>query len=131
MTRHYRDKNWGSTLSHILQVKHVGIGPSQRLPDNTTIMTAKHPCPRRNSNPQSLQATSRKTLPSTARVLGSYLRTIGCNSCQLVHYSNASHSMDCLAAGSNKRQLADKNRGPLFRHNLYKTCWKKRRFQTI
>ena len=34
---------------------------------------SKHPCPRRDSNPQSQQATSRRPTPYTARPLGGFL----------------------------------------------------------
>ena len=48
------------------------ISPSQRpLPDkHTTFTTEKHPCPRRNSNPQSQQTIGRRHASSTPRPLG-------------------------------------------------------------
>ena len=47
-----------------------GIGPSQRpLPDSTQHSQDRHPCPRRNSNPQSQQASGRRSSPQTARPL--------------------------------------------------------------
>jgi hypothetical protein len=49
------------------------ISPSQRpLPDkHTTLTTDKHPCPRRNSNPQSQQTSGCRPTTQTARLLGS------------------------------------------------------------
>ena len=38
---------------------------------HATLTTNRHPCPRRNSNPQSQQASDRRSTPSTARPLGS------------------------------------------------------------
>jgi len=46
------------------------IGPSQR-PDNITLTRDRHPRPRRDPNPQSQQASSRRPTPWTARPLGS------------------------------------------------------------
>jgi hypothetical protein len=37
----------------------------------TTLKRYKHPCPRRNSNPQSQQGSGRRPTPETARPLGS------------------------------------------------------------
>ena len=49
------------------------ISPSQRpLPDNTQhSQETRHPCTRRDSNPQSQQANGRRPKPQTARPLGS------------------------------------------------------------
>jgi len=38
---------------------------------HTTLTTDGHPCPRRDSNPQSQQASCRRPTPYTARPLGS------------------------------------------------------------
>jgi hypothetical protein len=55
------------TVTHHSRYDSSGrvIGPSQRpLPDNTHIPTRdRHPCPRRNSNPQSQHASGRRPSP--------------------------------------------------------------------
>ena len=37
---------------------------------HTTLNTDRHPCPRRDSNPQMQQASGRRPTPKTARPLG-------------------------------------------------------------
>jgi len=57
-------------LLHLITHKHSGqvVGPSQRpLPDNTRSI---YPRPRRNSNPQSQEASGRRPTASTTRPPG-------------------------------------------------------------
>ena len=69
---HGRCRGDNCTSSHCDTLQHVEILPSQRplTRQHTTLKRDRHSCPRRDSNPQSQQASGCRPSPYTARPLG-------------------------------------------------------------